>query len=164
MMAVRYYTKWVAGKFTSKPLREFLAAREYGLLDIRILWRRPKAGAGMHRYYRGVLLPALHEVMLEYGNEGERGGPLTEEEVHEMLKARFLHRTYWVEDTGEVKDYVMSLSELSRDDFADYVARVERWLVDFWAVGLDLPEFRIALDKYRFLREYFLEADEHVRV
>jgi hypothetical protein len=135
-MAVRYYTRWVRGQFTSKPLRDLLATLDGWSIEVRIMTRANRPKPGLHHYYRGVLLPALHKAMSDAGVEDEYGCPVTEQWVHEHLKYRFLRTTYWSEDRGEYITLVPSLAQVTADQFREYLTRVEVWMVEFWGFRL----------------------------
>lgn len=50
------------------------------------------------------------------------------EELHEVLKYKFLKRTKVYEDTGEIYEYIKSTSKLSKQEFSEYIDICKRYL------------------------------------
>lgn len=156
-MAVRHVTRYVRGRFTSKPLRDLLSALD-GLdfdFDVSIRRHSRRPPSTLHGYYRGVLIPAIVEAMNEAGCETEQGGPIHEEWVHIHLKSLFLFETRWNEERGGYIRYILSTADLNMEQFGKYVTRVERYGIVEWGIRIDDPEWMQAPDQAAAMRSYF---------
>lgn len=97
-----------------------------GLHSIRIAQYRNRRSSQANRRLWGVVYPAF------VGFMAEQGITITAEEAHEFWKARLLRKTLVNPDTGEVYgETVGSTAAMDTKRFSDYMAEVERWLIDF---------------------------------
>lgn len=63
----------------------------------------------------------------------------TKEELHEILKFKFLKREKVDEKTGEVFEYLESTTKLGKSDFADMVNDLIQWSAETFGISLPLP-------------------------
>lgn len=69
----------------------------------------------------------------------------TKNEMHEIIKFKFLKREKVNEKTGEVMQYLDSTTKLTKSDFADFIADLQRWAVESLNVLLPEPGKQIEL-------------------
>lgn len=71
----------------------------------------------------------------------------TKEELHEIIKMKFLKREKVHEATGEVFPYLGSAAILNKLEFADFVTDLIRWSAECFNIVLPLPgeEFEMGL-------------------
>lgn len=62
----------------------------------------------------------------------------SKEEMHEVIKFKFMKCEKVNEKTGEVMQYLKSTTDLSKMDFADLINDLQRWAAE--SLGIVLPE------------------------
>ena len=93
-----------------------------------------------NRYYWGGVIPILQHTLKELGND------FTQEQCHSILKCKFLKETAYVnESTREFIDRIKSTTELSTNDFEDYLENIRAWMQEFFSVDVPLPEKQMEL-------------------
>lgn len=86
-------------------------------------------------YYWGVVIQEFSKFLKDQGEW------YTDEEVHEMLKYKFLRRSVVNRKTGEViSEVTMSTAKLSTSDFAEYVDRCCVWLNEMFGIQVPAPQ------------------------
>lgn len=63
----------------------------------------------------------------------------TKEEMHEILKFKFLKKEKVDEKTGEIFEYIGSTTKLSKSEFADMVTDLIRFAAETFNIVLPLP-------------------------
>lgn len=63
----------------------------------------------------------------------------TKDELHEILKFKFLKKEKVDEKTGEVFEYVGSTAKLSKTEFAELVDGLIQWASDTFGIALPMP-------------------------
>ncbi len=120
----------VNGRFVTRPVLQLMKQIEAngGQCEVCIRDKRRYTSQPQMRYYRGVVVFLVAEEMRRLGTEGPYGGPITDEEVHQLLAAKFLRKSVCVNpDTGESEDYVMSTTKLTTKEMSDYIERIKAW-------------------------------------
>lgn len=141
-----YPDRVVGGRFVTRPVLDLLRELEDQQVEICIRPRRNYTSGGQRRYYRGVVIAMLGLAMRGHGVNGPHGGPITDEQVHEMCAQRWLRRTVLVNpDTGECMDVVMSTSALTTGEMTEYIEAIRAWGLDVF--GLDIPDPKSAGDR-----------------
>lgn len=135
MSKVSIITRWHRGTFSNRKLVELLNQAEGEWFEVSIRKARHKPGSGMHRYYRGYLLPVLANAMNEAGCE-VNGNRINIEWLHHHLKAKFLACVEWCDEQERFIHSVPSTGELDSRSMSEYIVRVERYAVDEWGVRL----------------------------
>lgn len=69
----------------------------------------------------------------------------TKDELHEILKYKFLKREKVDEKTGEVFEYLGSTTKLNKTEFADMVNELIRWSAETFDIVLPLPNTQTEL-------------------
>lgn len=96
-----------------------------GIHRIDIRKYRARRTDPQNRRYWGFVIRAFSAFLAEQGEH------FTDLEVHELLKNKFLRKTWVDTKTGEALDYARSTTELDVKEFTDYVEDVENWMADF---------------------------------
>lgn len=123
-----YPDRVVNGHFVTRPVLQLLRQLENRQIEVCIREKRHYTTDKQRRYYRGVVVFLVAEEMRRLGTEGPYGGPITDEEVHQLLAAKFLRKSVCVNpDTGESEDYVMSTTKLTTKEMSDYIERIKAW-------------------------------------
>jgi hypothetical protein len=123
--------------------REFLnrVARATGKWRIRLNRARPGRTYQQLKYYFAAHMTLLHQHLTERGWKGANGKRGTKEELHEMMKDRFLRRPEIDPSTGEVMGYVAgSTGKLSTIEMADFMENVAKWMAEQFDIPVPPPE------------------------
>ncbi len=91
-----------------------------------------------NRFWHGfVVAPITYELQ----NRGFEinGKIITKEDVHEMLKLKFLKRSILNEDTGELFETVGSTANLTTTEFCDLLAQTQMWAATFLQIVINDP-------------------------
>lgn len=100
-----------------------------GKVRVTILRWHPRRTDRQNRYYWPCFVHALWEYLHEQGSD------LSEEAVHQLMRAKFLTVDVADPATGEViGQRVRSTTELSTVEFNDYLDRCAEWLRDMFGV------------------------------
>ena len=143
---VFYGDRIVNGHFVTRPVLDLMRQLENAQVEVCIRPRRNYTSNPQRRFYRGVCIRLLAMTMRESGINGPHGGPITDEQVHEMCAQRWLRRTVLVNpDTGECMDVVMSTSALTTGEMTEYIEAIRAWGLDVF--GLDIPDPKSAGDR-----------------
>ena len=70
---------------------------------------------------------------------------MSKDEVHEILKFKFLQKEKVDETTGEVFKYIGSTAALSKGEFIELVDSTIRWAAEFFNVVLPAPNTQLDL-------------------
>lgn len=84
-----------------------------------------------NRYYWGAVLPIIQDAMKKVGVS------MSIEQVHELLKYKFLQIEYVTTD-GEIINSVGSTKELNPSEFNDYLEKITEWSAMY--LGVEIPE------------------------
>lgn len=85
-----------------------------------------------NRYYWPAFVQAFADHLRAQGDD------ITDEDAHEILKAKFLRKHVIDMNTGEVLEFPGSTAQLSTVEFNEYLDRCATWLSEFF--GLDIPD------------------------
>lgn len=107
-----------------------------GLWRLELMPYRARRTDAQNRYYWGVLVAAFRDYLNQQDYEITRA-----EQVHELLKCKLLTVDVANPATGEIiGQRVRSTTELSVEEFTDYVERARAWLLDFFGIIVPDPE------------------------
>lgn len=67
------------------------------------------------------------------------------EEMHEVLKFKFLKSELVNVNTGEILEFVKSTTELSTSEFTEFIDKIRLWSIEKLNVNLPLPNEQINL-------------------
>ena len=117
-----------------KDRNVFAAAlrRLRGMYRIEVTKYRPRRTDQQNRRYWPAIVAPFADWLREQGNE------FTNLQAHELLKYRFLRKTFVDTKTGEALDYTRSTTELDTAEFKHFMDAAENWLAEF--CGIIVPE------------------------
>ena len=119
------------GHFVTRPVLQLLRAFEGKQVEVCIREKRYYTTQPQRGYYWGVVIFLIAERMRSDGVTGRLGGPITDQEVHELMACKFLRFSVCIDfDTGECIDLVKSTSELTVGEMADYITQVMAWAIE----------------------------------
>lgn len=134
-----YPDRVVNGAFVTRAVRELMREFEDQQVEVCIRPRRARTSLPQHRYYRGVVVAMLVQEMRNQGVQGLHGGPITREQVHQMMAMKFLRDSVCInEETGECIDVVKSTADLTTAEMAQFVDWVRDWAYEVF--GLEIPD------------------------
>lgn len=67
-------------------------------------------------------------------------------ELHEIIKYKFLTKEKVDENTGEVYNYVGSTAKLNKSEFADFVSELQRWANETFNCYLPSPNEQLTIN------------------
>ena len=103
-----------------------------GKYRIKITKYRLKRSDKQNKRYWAAIVAQFADWLREQGNE------FTNLQAHELLKYRFLRKTFVDTKTGEALDYTRSTTELDTAEFNQFMDAAENWLAEF--CGIIVPE------------------------
>ena len=115
----------------SKRIKEDLSAFEGKRVEINIARKKSKRSNQQNRLmwvYATILADEIG---------------MSKNEVHEILKYKFLQKEEMKEKTGEVLKYIGSTTTLTKSEFIDLIDNVIRWAAEFFNVVLPAPNTQI---------------------
>lgn len=140
-----YPDRVVNGQFVTRQVKDLMRSLEDCQVEVCIRPRRAYTTQPQMRYYRGVVIRLLAMCMRDHGTQSPRGGPITDEEVHQMMAGRFLKETVLVNpETGECEDIVISTTQATTAQMTQYVEDVRAWALRVF--DLDIPDPKTAGD------------------
>lgn len=86
-----------------------------------------------NRYYWGLVVPMIQKGIKDLGTE------LTKEETHEFLKARFNLSDLVNKDTGETISIPVSTTRLNKEQFSEYIEKIQRFSAEFLSITIPDP-------------------------
>ena len=84
--------------------------------------------------YYWLLVDILYRGLIEIGWSDFKNN----EQVHELLKFKFLKTEIANQETGEFIEYIRSTTDLSTVEFAEYIEEIKIWSAEMF--GIKLPE------------------------
>lgn len=104
-------------------------------IEVRIRRRRKHRSDNQNRYYWGVVVPMIQAGIKDLGDI------VGAEQVHELLKARFLGKDKIDRDTGEVMYRVPgSTAGLTTIQFMEFIAQCQQFAAEFLGVVIPDPD------------------------
>ena len=89
-------------------------------------------------YYWGVVIWEIRHRLEELGNR------FTSDQVHDLLKAKFL-ATPVCNEQGEVVEVPGSTAGLNKSEFGEYLDKVIQWAAEFLSIEIPAPETNLKL-------------------
>lgn len=101
---------------------------------IKIEKARKKRSNPQNAYYHSVVIPLVQQGLKDTGNI------MTRENVHDLLKLRFLKIQVNVnESTGEFIERIKSTTELSTSEMMDYIAEIQQFSAEYFGIVIPDP-------------------------
>lgn len=89
---------------------------------ITIEKKSKKRSVLQNAYYWAVVVPMVKSGLTDNGYSG-----VTIEKVHSILKSNFNIREIVNEDTGEIKKYIGSTTEMTTTEMMEYFSEIQQW-------------------------------------
>ncbi len=134
-----YPDRIVGGRFVTRAVLDLMRELDDQQVEVCIRPRKARTSLPQMRYYRGVCIRLLAITMRELGINGPHGGPITDEQVHQMCAQRWLVETILINpDTGECMDIVPSTATVSTARMTEYIEAIRAWAKETF--DLDIPD------------------------
>lgn len=91
-------------------------------VEILIRKRKRFRSTNQNRFYHGVVIPSI-----KYAMESKGFLINSNEQIHELLKFKFLKGEILNVPTGELIETIGSTTKLSTMDFEDYLTKIRAW-------------------------------------
>lgn len=95
--------------------------------------RLDKRSNPQNRYYFGLVVPMIQSGIEHLGTE------LTKGETHEFLKSRFNVQEVTNTDTGEMVSIPKSTTRLSKEQFSEYIGKIQQFAAEFLNIVIPDP-------------------------
>jgi hypothetical protein len=118
-----------------QPITDHLLNLLPGRWVIEFTKYKPKRSIAQNSYYWGVVINCVRDGLIDMGFEQSM---LSAENIHEMLKAKFLKQDI-ANDQGEFITMVRGSSELNKLEFMDYIDDIHRWAAEFLGINIPSP-------------------------
>ena len=136
-----YPDRVVDGRLVTRAVLDLLRELEGSQVEVCIRPKRHYATVPQMRWYRGVCIRLLAMCMRDHGVNGPHGGPITDEQVHQMMAMRFLRETVCViPETGECMDIVPSTSKITTARMSEYWQAIQHWAFEVFDLTIPNPE------------------------
>lgn len=99
-----------------------------------------KRSDSQNRYYFGLVVPLIQKGIEDLGTE------LTKEETHEFLKARFNTNDIVNHETGEAINIPLSTTRLNKEQFSEYIEKIQRFAAEFLNIEIPDPGVQTAFE------------------
>ena len=131
-----FYGKTIDGKpkiARRSELEEVLQSFDGKEFQITVEKKKKSRSLNQNSYYWGVVIPSVRAGLHDLGMK------LSRQEVHELLKLKFLKKEIINEKTGEVFEYIGGSSELTTTEFMDFIAELQQWSAEYLNVVIPSP-------------------------
>lgn len=94
-----------------------------------------------NNFYWGVCIVIIKQALRETGNI------LNENEIHDLLRLKFLKHTILIkEETGEYVERMKSTTELTTTEFMEYILSIQQFASEYFDVIIPNPNEEITLE------------------
>jgi hypothetical protein len=112
---------------------QFIAGCGWNQVEIIIRKKKKKRSLSQSAYLFGVVYHVVQE-----GIEDLWGESISKEDIHLMLKMKFLYREIIDPSTGEITRLPKSTADISTSEMMGYIAEIGGWARDY--LNIELPE------------------------
>lgn len=109
---------------TQTPFVKMLWELQDGKYIIEIAAHNKRSNL-QNRYYWGLVVPMIQQGIRDMGTE------ITKEECHEFLKSRFNYEEIVNTESGECVQIPRSTTALSKEQFSEYVGKIQQFSAEF---------------------------------
>lgn len=102
--------------------------------------KKSRRSLQQNKYYWSVVVALVHEGFREMGND------VSLEETHEYLKARFNYKEIVNTSVGEVMNVPKSTTELNKEEFGEYIERIQQFAAEYLNVTIPNPGQQVAIN------------------
>lgn len=92
-------------------------------------------------YYWSGVLPLVRDGLKEIGYREIQ----TNEQTHDLMKARFLKINVVNEITGEVLESIDTTTKLSTIEFSDYIDRIAQFAAEYLGINIPPPNTQVPM-------------------
>lgn len=118
-----------------KHMRDAFFGLKDGQYMVTIKWWKRRS-LGQNAYYHAVVCGLILEGLKDAGYDDIE----STEEVHEVLKRRFLKKAVYHRDTGEVlEEITKSTTKLTTVEFEEYLEKCRRFASEYLGMYIPLP-------------------------
>lgn len=145
MNELRYVATVEGGKLKIAGRKAFdddLVGFEGSRVIITLKKYRKSRSNKQNAYYHGCLIPYVIDGLVAMGTSK---GLLSSENVHEMLKAKFLGEDI-ANDNGEFIRINRSTTDLTTVEFLEYIDSIQIWASEFLNIYIPSPNEQSELD------------------
>lgn len=122
-------------------IKESIEYFEGKVVIITVEKRKNKRSNPQNAYMWGVCIPTIKECLKSAGIT------LSLNDVHEMLKLKFLKETILTnEETGECVERVKSTTELTTTQFMEYIMDIQKFAAEYFGVVIPDADSEIKLN------------------
>ena len=118
-----------------KAIKDHMVNLIPGRWVVKVSKYKAKRSLNQNAYYWGVVVNCVRDGLLDMGFDRSM---LSAENIHEMLKAKFLKQDI-ANDQGEFITMIKGSSELNKLEFMDYIDDVHRWAAEFLSINIPSP-------------------------
>jgi len=112
---------------------QFIAGCGWNQCEIVLRKKKKKRSLSQSAYLFGVVYNCVQEGIRDLWGE-----QISKEDVHLMLKMKFLYREIIDPSTGEITRLPKSTADISVSEMMDYIAEITVWSQEF--LGITIPE------------------------
>ena len=114
----------------------------FGGKDIMITVKRKRRSRSLlqNSYYHGVCVPLVKQGLYDIGYR------MGIEQVHDLLKSKFLVDEHVNENTGEILKSVGSTKKLTTSEMMDYIAQIQQFAGEFLGVVIPDPGQQVEIE------------------
>lgn len=137
MSDLRYIGNVVGGQLKIVNRKHFdadLEGFEGSRVIITLKKYRKSRSTKQNAYYHGCVIPYVIDGLVDMGTSK---GLLSSENVHEMLKAKFLGEDI-ANENGEFIRINRSTTDLTTTEFMEYIADIQQFAAEF--LGINIPD------------------------
>ena len=98
-----------------------------------------KRSNNQNRYYWSGVVPIVREGLKDMGIV------MSTEQTHSLLKFRFLKKEF-ISNDGEVIESIGSTTELSKQEFNEYIERIKQWAAEYLNIQIPDPEEQTTIE------------------
>lgn len=135
MKKVEFFASVKDGKlsgFNLKKVNKEIALLEGKRVEVRIQHKSHRSIAQNRWYWACVAI-----ISSELG--------YSKEEVHAIIKFKFLKREKVNEKTGEVLEFIKSTALLTKEDFSEFMEGLINWSGETFGISLPIPEEQLRI-------------------
>lgn len=92
-----------------------------------------------NRYYFGLVIPLIQQGIKHLGTN------ITKDECHEFLKSKFNAQELVNEETGEFIQIPRSTTALNKEQFGEYISKIQQFASEFLNVVIPDPSTQMAI-------------------
>lgn len=92
-----------------------------------------------NRYYWSGVVPIVRAGLKDLGID------MSTEQTHSLLKFRFLKKEF-ISNDGEVIESIGSTTELSKQEFNEYIERIKQWAAEYLNIQIPDPEEQTTIE------------------